>query len=61
MFFEVVQPSGEAKITGTLTTIRNDRAMKQKRASWKNRSILIMKIKILKEKNLVQCKNHRIE
>lgn len=30
--FDVVQPSGEAKITGTPTTIMNERAIKQKSA-----------------------------
>jgi len=37
--FDVVQPSGEAKITGTPTIIRNERAIRQKSANWKNRSI----------------------
>jgi hypothetical protein len=37
--FDVVQPSGDAKITGTPTIIRNERAIRQKTASWKNRSI----------------------
>jgi hypothetical protein len=36
---DVVQPSGEAKITGTPTIIRNERAIRQKSANWKNRSI----------------------
>ena len=31
--FDVVQPSGDAKITGTLTSIRKERAMRQKSAS----------------------------
>ena len=38
--FDVVQPSGEAKITGTPTTRINEREIRRKRASWKNRSIL---------------------
>jgi len=37
---DVVQPSGEAKTTGTPTTRIKERAMSKKIASWKNRSIL---------------------
>ena len=37
--FDVVQPSGDAKITGTLTIIRKERAIRQESANWKNRSI----------------------
>jgi len=39
--FDEVHPFGEAKITGTPITIRNESATSAKRASWKNRSIKI--------------------
>jgi hypothetical protein len=37
--FEDVQPSGDAKITGTPTTRIKERRIRQKTANWKNRSI----------------------
>ena len=39
MFFEVAQPSGEAKTTGTPTRRASDNATNEKSESWKRNNI----------------------
>ena len=45
--FVLVQPSGDAKTTGTAITIKKETAMSAKSASWKSKIIVI---KVLQNK-----------